>query len=440
MSDPIIHWPDEQAEQVEAARGRLEVAGPQLADRPRDEVVAILGQVLERFRNPSSQWHADLRDGTIEHGGFSREMVDAGLELALSGWTGEALAALVARELDQPLVAMGRRLAPFPATSVIPAGAIPMPNLLAGMLPLLLGSPVLIKPAARDPLTPVLLARCIADLDPDLGRCLEVTSFSSTDSECLGRFLASECIVANGSNETMAEIVKHLSPSQRFVGYGHKFSIAVVHAPSLMREDRCREIADSLSVDIALWDQLGCLSPLGIYVSGENAREAVQRLLDSLADALAERADAWPRGEASREVRAAIKQERDEAEMRRAQGEAVGLRHSSDTSWTVIAEDSAHWRPTPLHRFIRLHPLSGTEALAQALSPRGAQLSSVAVAGFETAPDEGAKLTRSLRSIGACRVCAAGKLQAPALSWPHDGRPVLLPMARFMESEPGTGE
>ncbi|MFP6638629.1 MAG: hypothetical protein VCC04_00185, partial [Myxococcota bacterium] len=156
MTDPIIHWPDEQAEQVQAARGRLEVAAPALAERPREEVVTVLGRVLDRFRDPRSDWHIALRDGSVENAAFSREMVSAGLELALSDWSGEALAALVARELDQPYLAMGRQIAPFPLTSVILAGAIPMPNLLASMLPLLVGSPALIKSASLDPLTPVL--------------------------------------------------------------------------------------------------------------------------------------------------------------------------------------------------------------------------------------------------------------------------------------------
>ncbi|MFP6640472.1 MAG: acyl-CoA reductase, partial [Myxococcota bacterium] len=108
-----------------------------------------------------------------------------------------------------------------------------------------------------------------------------------------------------------------------------------------------------------------------------------------------------------------------------------------ETDWTVIAETSSEWRTTPLHRFIRLHPLSGVDALRHTLGPLAPHLSSVALAGFESVPAERLSLARSLGRLGACRVCAPGRLQAPPLDWPHDGRALLAPLTRFLEIERG---
>lgn len=434
MSNPTIHWPDARAEQLQAARGRLEVAAQGLAARHREDVVRPLGQLLERFRDPESRWHQALIDGTVEQAGFSRETVSAGLKLGLANWSAEALAEMVQREFPTENKVGGRKLVPFPMTSVVLAGAIPMPNLLASMMPLLVGSPALIKPAARDALTPVLLSHCLSDLDAELGACIEVTPFPSTDTACLGPFLSSECVVASGSDETIREIAHQLAPSQRFVGYGHKLSLAVVNANTLRQRNHSDELARCLSADIALWDQLGCLSPACVYVVGESATEATSRLLESLADALADRAQQWPRGEVPEEVRAAIKQQRDEAEMRRAGGEDLQLLHSRDTAWTIIAETSGEWRPAPLHRFIRLHPVAGHEALLRAVQPMAGHLSSVALAGFESASPLRSSLVNGLARLGVCRVCPPGLLQAPALDWPHDGRAVLQPLARYLDS------
>ncbi|RIL03509.1 MAG: hypothetical protein DCC71_14950, partial [Proteobacteria bacterium] len=56
----------------------------------------------------------------------------------------------------------------------------------------------------------------------------------------------------------------------------------------------------------------------------------------------------------------------------------------------------------------------------------------VAVAGFGPATPA---LAGALANLGASRVCAPGALQAPPLDWPRDGRPVLLPLARFHSLE-----
>jgi len=108
--------------------------------------------------------------------------------------------------------------------------------------------------------------------------------------------------------------------------------------------------------------------------------------------------------------------------------------HAGDgTSWTVVAEGDASWRGTPLHRFVRVHPVEGLDALDAALRPVARHLSSVAVAAAddETHRAIGARAA----AAGASRVCAPGRMQAPPLDWPHDGRLLLAPLARVAAHE-----
>jgi hypothetical protein len=154
----------------------------------------------------------------------------------------------------------------------------------------------------------------------------------------------------------------------------------------------------------------------------------------ALAEELAAAQARWPRGPVAPEAAAAIRRERDSAELRAAGGRRVAVYASEDTAWTVVREDSATWREAPLHRFLRVHPCPSREALLGALAPLGPHLAAVALEGFGA---ETAGLAAELAALGASRICRAGALQTPPLGWHRDGQPLLLPLARLTDLEPG---
>lgn len=431
MTDLTIRWPDETAERVEAAKGRLDVARRRLVERGYDDVGGVLARVFDAWRDPGSSWRERLRAELPEAAGFSRENVEAGLSLALEGWTGEALRRALDAERSALLAGGRRRIVPYPSTSVILGGSIPMPSLLQPVLPLALLSPVLVKPASRDTLTPQLLAESIAAIDPEIGRAIEVVPFASDDEASLDSFLAAECVVASGSDGTIASLRARMRSSQRLVAYGHRLSIAVVEDRVAL--DRSAELARALSLDIALWDQLGCLSPAAIWVVGGAAAMARDALARGLADELTLRASELPRGPIAAGAAIAIQAERDAAELRAASGEPVRVHAGPGTSWTVVAEAEPDWRPGPLHRFVRVHPSESADALEAALKPIVRHLSSVALA---VDPRTGDELAARVEALGASRICRPGLLQAPPLDWPHDGLPILAPLARIQSGGP----
>jgi len=421
-----IRWPDADAERVRAAAGRLEVARSALIGRDADEILDVLARVMDAWCDARSPWRRRLADLHPAASGFSREVVEKGLDLALGEWSGDALRRTVRDEKSGLLARPGRSLAPFASTSLVLAGAIPMPSLLQPLLSLALQSPVLVKSASRDPVTPKLLVESIAATDPEIARAIEVVSFSSDDTASLVPLLAAECVVASGSDETMRAIQARLDASQRFVAYGHRLSIAVIDADAV--DEQREPLAESLSLDVALWDQLGCLSPAVIYVVGRGAVAASVALGETLADRLEEKSRSLPRGEVAASVAATIANERDAAAMRSAADGDVHVRAGRDGSWTVVTEADAAWRPCPLHRFIRLLPIEDAAELAFATRPIARHLSSIALAiGRADRHDVRSHVAR----LGASRICAPGRLQTPPLDWPHDGQPLLAPIARI---------
>lgn len=396
----------------------LRRAGERLRRRPAAETLDALCRVLDAWSDPESAWRQELLDCLPEATGFSRENVREGLARALLHWNGDALRALALAELG------GEDAQGFPCSAVLLAGSIPMPTLVAMLAPLVLRSPVFAKCASRDPVTAPLVARSIAAVDPELGSCVEVASLSGSDAAAMGALLAAECVVATGSDETIAAVAARVTPSQRLVRRGHRLSLAAL-GDAATRGDALAETAAALSLDVALWDQLGCLSPIAVFVASRDA-DAADRVAAALATALERAEERWPRGRVEARDAALLAHERAEAELREAAGRRVCLFSGAEQAWTVVREEDARPRTAPLHRFVRVLPIEDEDALLTAIEPLSAHIAGVAIAGFEPQSLMAEVLVRR----GASRVCAPGCLQAPPLDWRNDPRGVISPLAR----------
>ncbi len=431
MSGLEIRWPDAAAERVQAARGRLEQAGVALRARTLPDRLAAVARVLEDWTKADSPWRRELLESFSGTSAFSRGTVAEGLESALRAWKPASFIQAAERELACVLDSRdgtppSRTLAPFEWTAVLAGGTIPMPTLLSSLLPLVLGSPVLLRETSKDPVTGALLARSLAERDTVLARAFEPIDFPTDDTEALSSLLAAPCIAATGTDDTMRTIAARLHGDQRFVAYGHRVSIAILGPESAADLDAT---ARGLALDVARWDQSGCLSPIVAYLLGLDG--SVQReFAGAIAEALDALATAMPRGALSVSARALHAAERAEARMRAASGRALLLEGRDSV---VVLETDAETRPAPRNRFLRLLPLPSLAALGTTLAGQEAPLSNVAVAGF--APEERNRLAHVLAQHGASRITSPGGLQTPPVDWPRDGLLLFTPLARFVGRE-----
>jgi len=436
MSGLEIVWPDAGGERVRAARGRLERARTALQRMPLAERLAGVTRTLALWTASDSPFRRELADALGAASPYHPQTVAEGLESALRAWDPEQLRTCCRQELAPVGVERAARrgpraLAPFDWTAVIAGGGIPMPTLLSGLLPLVGGSPVLLRETARDPVSGSLLKRSLAEVHPDLARAFEPIAFPIEDEVALASLLEAPCVVATGSDETIRQIAGRLRPTQRLVAYGHRFSIAILGGGITREPDRLAALVRDLALDVARWDQSGCLSPAVVYLL-ETPPEDRRRLAITLADALERIARTLPRGEVPMEARTAHAQERDEARMRAASGRDVLVLDGDHA--LVILEDEIRSRPAPLHRFLRLLPAATTPELLDALEPFRGQISNVALAGL--APAQSEALVEALAALGVCRITRPGRLQTPPVDWPHDGLPLLLPMLRLLHRDP----
>ena len=433
-----IAWPDAALERVHAARGRIEKAAPALRRMTVGDRIDAVARTLASWTAPDSPYRRELVELLGEASPMHHDTVAEGLESALRAWDPARFRDCCRAELasvpfgppsDGP--ARGaRRIAPFDWTAVLAGGSIPMPTLLSGLLPLVGGSPVLLRETSKDPVTGGLLKRSLAAVQPDLARAFEPVAFPAEDDAALDAFLAAPCVVATGSDETIRAVGHKLQPSQRLVAYGHRFSLAVLGPGCLRDASGLERVVTDLALDVARWDQSGCLSPAVVYLLGieEEDRPSVAH---ALSGALERWAGGLPRGEIPVEVLASKAFECEEARMRAAAGRAVLVLDGA--GGTVILEDTPAPRPAPLHRFLRLLPVRDEAELLERLEPYRGHLSSVALAGLDE-PTE-MSLEGALARLGVSRVTEPGRLQTPPVDWPHDGMPLLIPMLRFVQSD-----
>ena len=413
---------------IRAAQGRLDAARESLRGRERQRTVDALAALLDEWSRPGSPWQEGLVDEHATATGFGAENVREGLARALEPWTGKALQELVRSELRSTgtdLMVTG-----FDRASVVLAGSIPMPTFLALLAPLVLHSPVLARPASRDPVTARIFVESLAAVDPDLARCVEVVDFPKDDAACMQAFLDADLVAATGSDETVAAIAGAVRPGTRLVASGHRLSLSVLGPKTLGSESALRAVATATAKDVALWDQQGCLSPVAILCEAEPHR--CERFAEALAEALEQVEAQLPRGSVDAVSAAAIRREREEALVRRAAGADVGVHGDPHGRFTVIREADGAWRPAPLHRFVRVHPLPSREALYERVASVGRHLAGIALAGFG---GEQREVAAAMVARGASRICAPGRLQMPPLSWHHEGRSPLLPLARLSDLE-----
>src|SRR5581483_7612332 len=213
-----------------------------LAGRSTPALIRLLSEIAENWLQPDYPF----RKLALEQGpaatGFSSATLAAGLDAFFRQLTDENLRALVVQELGHP-----QRLDTFGATSAelaahraafangpefpvhITAASIPNPTLISIILGVLVRSAQFVKCARGGTFLPRLFAHSLYDADPKLGSCLEIAEWrgGSVHLETT-LFNEADCITATGSDETLAEIRRHVPIQARFLGYGHRVSFGYI--------------------------------------------------------------------------------------------------------------------------------------------------------------------------------------------------------------------
>jgi hypothetical protein len=155
---------------------------------------------------------------------------------------------------------------------------------------------VFVKPSRREP----DFARLLATAAPGLFRVVESLAPEPGDQ-----------VFAYGADTTLAALRQALPAGTRLHANGSGFGIAAVqenHASSARTAEEWGKLAAGLALDVALFDQRGCLSPRLVLFEG--SASAAAEFAQTLARALERREAETPPGELSDAERAELARQR----------------------------------------------------------------------------------------------------------------------------------
>jgi hypothetical protein len=397
-----------------------------LEERPTDGIIRLLDALGREWRSADFPFRkmalaADPAETGLSVGwdAFFKQLTAANLEILLRQDLGHA------RRLDGFFSAEGERglaLARGPELLVhIAPGNLPIPTLTEMVLGLLARSAQFVKCASGASFLPRLFAHSIYEADRKLGACLEIAEWKGGHHALEEALLAeADCVVATGSDETLAALRHRVPARSRFIGYGTRVSFGYITAEAF--EQMPREVAQGAARDVSAWNQLGCLSPHVLYIegSGEGMGEAFAAMLAEELEAVEK---THPRGVLGVEEAAAIARRRAFYEVRAAHSPDTQMWASpSSTAWTVVLESDPRFQLSCLNRFIYVKMVSNAAQALQGAEMVREKISTVGLASTEAQAPE---LARQFARWGAKRVCPLGQMQNPPLCWRHDGRPAL---------------
>ena len=229
-------------------------------------------------------------------------------------------------------------------------------------------------------------------------------------------------LIVYGSDETIAHFRALVSPSQVFLGHGHKASLGIVW------DDPQFASCEGAARDASLFDQQGCLSPQVFYLRETHSGFA-REYAEKLSVAMERFNRTHPRGPLAVEEKAQIANLRAAYRFRAAGDLRVALwEGGGNMDWTVVYEEDTWFPASPLHRVIFVKPLP--DDFAHAIGPAATHIGAV---GLFPCTEELADLFMELRPS---RFCPIGRMQDPPWTWHNGGIPRLASLVKWVDFEP----
>ncbi len=304
---------------------------------------------------------------------FPGAMGEALLDGLFSEMTGAKLLALLSRP-PGPFGKAGGKL----VLHVLPAN-VPNPGVTSVTLGLLARSANAVKVSKRDAGLLRVYLESLRAHDASLAGAVSVFSSHRRALEFAPK---AALVIVYGSDETVRHLRRHASKKAVFLGYGHRVSVAV-----FAKEALGNRAARAAAYDAWMVDRRGCMSP-DVFFAEEGGKTSPRAFAAAIRVETEKLRGVKPSFARALRLRAAQGRER----IRAAKGETL----SADA---------------PVRAF------RNVKDLLKALSRYRGKLQVVAVEG---PPSFRRLLAAPLRRLGAARVCRAGRMQRPPLSWDHE--------------------
>jgi Acyl-CoA reductase (LuxC) len=367
----------------------------------------VLSRTIELWRDKHYARRCDAIARITTQSGYSVPLLESSIDALLKPFTPAALNSLAARaSLD------GRPDRPR-VIGFIMAGNVAGAGLHEIAIALIAGAGVLIKTASAEPVFFDQFACTLAELDREFVSRIAVFNWGRPRDDLTAAMVANcDRVVAYGDDAT----IESLHNQGAVIGFGSRVSGAIV-APDALSPERIDAVAESLARDVALFEQLGCLSPHHILVIS-TSHDASRDFAARIASALERLAVSMPPAKIPLRDAAEIVGIRERARWRRIAGEPIDLFEGARLGWTVISEPAKAFKVSPGFRTVYVSGMRDESELRACLGTTSGRIEAIAVAGGDTA---NRWIPEILDGLGVSYVSAPGEMQSPPLLWRHGG-------------------
>jgi Acyl-CoA reductase (LuxC) len=334
--------------------------------------------------------------------GYSVAMLDSSIDALLKPFTGDALRSLAAR------VSAAGRIDRPQTIGFIAAGNVAGAGVHEIATALIAGARVQIKTASAEPVFFAEFARTLAEIDREVGARVEVVHWSRARTDLTAAFIANcKLVVAYGDDATLEALQR-----PNLIGFGSRVSGALI-APDGIDRSRIDGIVESLARDVALFEQLGCLSLHHVFVVSHDAH-AARELAIRMSNALERIGESMPPARIPVRDAAEIRGVRERARWRAIAGEPVELFEGRGLDWTVVFEPKADsFQISPGFRTVQVSGVRDLAEFRACIGSVSGRIEAMAVIGDDCEIEA--------RAMGIPYVCAPGEMQSPPLDWRHGG-------------------
>lgn len=362
-------------------------------------IVHTLGELSRRWLDRNYSFRKKAVRRLTRKSGFTENASHKLLDGLFGELTVPKLLRLLKIELGDPLLLDGfrknrasghqnRAMGPRLVTHIFSSN-VPNPSIVSFILGMLTKSKNVGKVSSKDKGFLDIYLDSLKSVDSKLASTSIL--LKPNDRKALLRSIqGSDLVVVYGDDRTLREIRKDIPPKTQFIGYGHRVSMSIYSKEVLTKRNFSR-LARNTVFDIWMMDQRGCLSPSVIYL--EEGGEVSPLVFSQKVKALLSR-----RGQ-----------------------------------WLALYEDKVSDFPKAAgSKVIHFQAFKNNEQIYKKLERISASLQSVSL---EAGSKRRQAMALKLSQLGVNRICRAGRMQYPPITWHHDGMPNIASWVRWTDLE-----
>ncbi len=401
------------------------------------EIINLLNSLSEKWSNPDYPYRKKALEEVPDRIGFSKEMVEAGIETMVDLLRKENLITRLNCDLgninyldDWTLDKNFKgyiKAKPLGVVAHVSAGNVfvgGVDSLIQGIITKNIN---IMKMSSVDPIFPVLFAESLKSIDTKgiVSKSLALLTWKGGDDD-IESVLKQKCngIVVYGGRDTILSYRKGQGLHTKLIEYGPKYSFVIVDKEELEKRG-LEKVSKLIARDATMWEQSACSSPHVVYV---NDKDTAYKLLDSIAEELEYWSKIYPNGKIEDDRATEITKFRELTKVEKAMGIA-DYRFSPELKWSVILQENPYFQTSCLSRTLIIKPAKDIDEIIKVVKEMGEYIQSVAI----VASDEDSKIIATdLADIGADRFVEPGRMAVRKHGTPHDGTRGVAELVRWV--------